>query len=218
MNTLNKIKKNLKIIDKELSSKLLFYNEFIDVNDYKIEIVNFSDNENIEIDCSNNIIYIDKNMINSISFKSQLKHKFLHAYLYHITDIELKRLGLDTSYLFILYCLAVDANIDTTAKNTIYYKNAIEIKDLIKEKPCLVDLLYITLNRKEKDTIKSLNAISEKEWLRINGSSYLFNEEYKDNIIETAKLINYIVKIIHEVNFFNSESNLLSNTLIKQNA
>ena len=218
MNNLTKIKKNLKIIDKELSSKLLFYNEFIDINDYKIKIVDFLDDENVGFDCSNNIIYIDKSIINSISLKSQLKHELIHIYLYHITDIGLKKLTLDTSYLFILYCLSTGIKIDNISKNTIYYRNALEIKDLIESKPHLIDLLYLSLNKKKKDIVKDLNVIAEKEWFRINRSTCIFNEEYKDNIVETAKLINYIIKIIYEVDFFNYESNLHPNMLIKQNA
>ena len=218
MNTLSKIKKTLNEVNEELSSKLLFYDEFIDINSYKIEIINSIENKNMEVDCSNNIIYIDEDTVSFSSFKSQLKHKLLHAYLYNITDIELKRLSLDTSYLFILYCLATDTEVDYTVKNTFYYNLALEVKSLIKKEPRLVDLLYISVNKEERNIVNNLNKLAESEWIRINMLDYLFDKEYKDNVIEIAKLVNNIISLIYQSNFFNLKPNLSSNIFIKENA
>ena len=218
MNNSIKIKKILNEVNEELSSKLLFYDEFMDINSYKIEIINSIENKNMEVDCSNNIIYIDEDTVSFSSFESQLKHKLLHTYLYNITDIELKRLSLDTSYLFILYCLATDTEVDCSAKSTLYYNLALDVESLIKKEPRLVDLLYISINKEKRNVANNLNKLAESEWIRINMSGYLFDKEYKDNVIEIAKLVNNTIKLIYQVNFFNVESNLLSNITIKENA
>ena len=218
MNDLSKIKNTLNKTSEELSSKLLFYNEFIDINSYKVEIINSLNDEDIEIDCSNNIIYIDKDAINSTSFKSLLKHKLLRAYLYHITDIELKRLSLDTSYLFILYSLATDTDPGYTAKNTLYYDFALEVESLIKNNPYLIDLIYFNINKKETKILDDLNKLAETEWFRINRCDYSFNKKYKYSVIETVKLVNNIINLIYQVDFFDLKHDLFSNMTTKENA
>ena len=218
MNSLSKIKNTLNKTNEELSSKLLFYNEFIDINSYKVEIINLLNDEDIEIDCSNNIIYIDKDAINSASFKSLLKHKLLRAYLYHITDIELKRLSLDTSYLFILYSIATDTDPGYTTKNTLYYDFALEVESLIKNNPYLIDLIYFNINKKETKILDDLNKLAETEWFRINRSDYLFNKKYKDSVIEIVKLVNNIINLIYQVDFFDLKHDLFLNMTTKENA
>lgn len=218
MNNFSKVKRILNEASDELSSKLLFYNEFIDVHEFKIKILNNLENENIEIDCTNNVIYINEGDINSTSLKSSFKHKLLHAYLYHATDIDLKRLSLDTSYLFIFYCLATDTDPGYIAKNTLYYDLALEAETLIKNKPYLVDLIYLNINKKEKETLKELNILAESEYLRIKGHNNIFNINCKDSAIKVSRIINYINNTIYHLDFYRDEHELFSHITAKENA
>ena len=95
---------------------------------------------------------------------------------------------------------------------------ASEVKSLIKKEPRLVDLLYISVNKEERNIVNNLNKLAESEWIRINMSGYLFDKEYKDNVIEIAKLVNNIINLIYQSNFFNLKPNLSSNIFIKENA
>lgn len=213
---MTKIKDTLNKASKELSSKLLFYDEFINIDDYKVKIIDHEDYEGKDVDCFNNILYIDKTMINSISLKSILKHKLLHSYLYNITDIDLKRLSIDTSYLFILYCLATDSEVGYCEKNTVYYNKALQLKDLIKSRPYLIDLLYVQFIDNEKLIIYNLNKLAESEWFRINSHEYLVDIDNEKSILNILELINKEMNLIYKSYYL--DSNVFSDRLEKENA
>lgn len=216
MNNLSKIKNALNKANTELSSKLLFYDTFIDINNYTVKIINHENYEEKDIDCCNKIIYIDNTMINSISLKSIFKHKLIHAYLYNMTDINLKRLSIDTSYLFILYCIATDTKAWHIGKNTIYYNNAMKIQHLIKNRPYLIDLLYINLDKQEKERINSLNKLAETEWFRVNNIEYLFDSDYKKNALNIIEPINNIIDLIYQLDSL--DYNIFSSKFKQENA
>lgn len=213
MTNLSKYKKILNKVNKELSSKLLFYNEFINIDDYKVQIIDPKDYDEKDVDCINNILYIDKTTIDFISLESIFKHKLIHSYLYHITDINLRRLSIDTSYLFILYCIATDTDIGYIAKDTIYYNNALKMQSLIKNRPYLIDFMYISLNKKEKDII---NNLAEIEWFRINNKSKLFYDNYIYKELNTIESINHKIGLNSELGLL--DFNIFSSRFEKENA
>ena len=163
----------------QLSDKLLYFKTYIDIENYKIKFIS-----NIEesiykdsgIDCVNNIIYINRNLIDfnkmildieDIELLNKLfKHELLHAYLYNITDISLKQLVLDTSYFFILLCVATDANISSFSKETIYYKDVYTVESIIKKNPEVIESTFFIMNsakNRKNNILSTINSIAENE-------------------------------------------------------